>query len=386
MSWYKEIATNTLFQIIARIASSGTSFLITILVAHHFGIIGYGDFAKVTGFVTLFYLFADFGLNAVFLQKADAKIRFKDLFYTRLLWSIVLTFLVTSIAAFLPYNPQTHIGFSPEVRLGISIFSFTLITEAILYTSTAIFQRELSYENFMISSVIGSLFTLVIVFVASTISQSLFAVYISFIIGGLLESVLALFLTKEAVVPFAIDLKFVRELTVETLPIALLLIFNLIYFRIDIFLLSLLKSSQDVGIYDLAYKFFDFLIALPLFLSNALYPSLIQNEKDNKMFSAVVHKYMGLFLLFSFVVLIPTWIFAPLIRFIPSENPGEFLPAVLPLRLLALSLPVFFVTNILQWILVAKKQQRFLAIRQNMFLLTLMALRVVAVGLSIHHE
>lgn len=358
MNWYRKIATNTLFQIIARIASSGTTFLITLLIARHFGLRGYGDFAKVTAFITLFYLFADFGLNAVFLQKEDAKVRFKDLFYTRLVLSVILTFLVNVLAAFLPYNTQTHIGFSPNVRLGMTIFSFTLITEAILYTTSAVFQRELSYEYFMVSSVIGSIATLLFVLIATYFSNTLLFIYLSFILGGIVESGTALFFTKEGVLPPRIDTLFAKRLALETLPIALMLIFNLVYFRIDIILLSLMKPSQDVGIYDLSYKFFDFLIALPLFLSNALYPSIIQNEKIHKNFTFTIRKYMIIFAGFSFIVLVPTWLFAPLLQVINKE----FIATVLPLRLLVLSLPIFFVTSILQWVLIAKKQQMFLAV------------------------
>jgi len=362
MSWYKEIATNTLFQIIARVVSSGTSFLIRILIARQFALEGYGDFAKVIAFVTLFYLFADFGLNAVFLQKEDSKVRFKDLFYTRFILAILLTFFVNAIALFLPYNPQFHIGFSPEVRIGIMFFSFTLITEAIVYTATAVFQRELSYEYFMVSSVIGSVTTLFLVLVVTVFSNSLYFVYLSYIVGAIIESGLALFFTREGVLPPKIDIRFARKLTLETVPVALMLIFNLIYFRIDMILLSLFKPSTDVGIYDMAYNFFDFLIALPLFLSNALYPSIIKNEKNHRNFKQTIHKYVFLFIGFSFLVVVPTWILAPLLGFIPSKHPGDFLPAVVPLRILLISLPVFFATSILQWVFIAQKEQVFLSI------------------------
>ena len=69
-------------------------------------------------------------------------------------------------------------------------------------------------------------------------------------------------------------------------------------------------------------------------------------------------KYVLFFFVFSLCVVIPMWIFAPFLKVIRTE----FLGAVLPLRILLLSLPVFFITSILQWVLVAKKQQRFLAI------------------------
>ncbi|MDE2025299.1 MAG: oligosaccharide flippase family protein [Patescibacteria group bacterium] len=365
MRFMQTIAANTLFQVIARIATSGTTFLITILIAHAYGVSGYGDFAKVTAFVSLFYLFADFGLNAVFLQQKDAKERFADLFYLRTFFGILLLLAVNVIAALLPYNPVTGTGFSPAVHTGISIYSLTLLTEALVYSATVVFQQNLSYEYFMMSSFIGSLVTLLLVFGITRISTSLPLLLVCFVLGGVAKSASALLFAKRAVLPVTIDVVFVKKLLVETLPITFMLVCNLIYFRIDMFLLSLLKPSTDVALYDLSYKFFDFFIALPLFLSNALYPSLLQRMKENSISSTTIKKYSGVFFLLSLCVIIPVWIASPALQFIRPE----FLSAMVPLRILLVSLPAFFVTSILQWVLIAKKQQKFLALVY--FLLTI---------------
>jgi len=363
MSLIKKITSNTLFQIIARVFASGSSFLITIVVAKHFGINSYGDFAKISAFVSLFYLFADFGLNAIFLQKEDNKIFFKDLFYTRFFLGVLLIFCVNIVAWFLPFNMVTNVGFSPLVRTGIAIFSFTLITEALTYTALAVFQRELSYEYFMIATMIGSATTLLFVFLSTFLSYSILLVLLSYIFGGIVKAGFSLFFTKENILPMKANTGFIKSMTVETLPITLMLIFNLIYFRIDMILLSSLKSSSDVALYDLSYKFFDFLIALPLFLSNALYPSLLAAEKIKKQGLEVTHRYMIIFAVFAVIIGVPVWIASPLLGLIKPE----FLPAQLPLRILLLSLPVFFVTSILQWVLIAKKQQLFLSIVYVLF-------------------
>jgi O-antigen/teichoic acid export membrane protein len=357
MRVFQQVATNTLSQIIARVATSGTSFLITILIAHSFGISGYGDFAKVTAFVSLFYLFADFGLNAVFLQQDNAKARFADLFYLRTFFGVILLLVVNLLAAILPYNSVTGTGFSPAVHTGISIFSLTLLTEAIVYSATVVFQQNLSYEFFMLSSFIGSLTTLLLVFGVTRLSPSLPLLLASFVMGGVAKSVSAFIFAKRQVFPVRVDTTFLKNLFVETLPITFMLVCNLVYFRIDMFLLSLLKPSTDVALYDLSYKFFDFFIALPLFLSNALYPTLIKQVKENAITPATIKKYSGIFFMLSIFVLIPVWIAAPAVQFIRPD----FLPAVVPLRILLVSLPVFFVTSILQWVLVAKKEQKFLA-------------------------
>lgn len=358
MKLYKKLAAHTLYQVIARIASSGASFLITVLVARHFGVSSYGDFAKVTAFVTMFYLFADFGFNAIFLQKDGSGKRFKDLFYTRLVLAVFLIAVVNFIAFLLPYNPLTRIGFSPFVRMAISLFSVTIFTEAILFSTFAIFQRKYIYQRFMLATIVGSVVTLSLVGIFVLLGCSLFWVFVAYVIGALVEAAVSLLFTEEQFFPAVVHMPFVKELFYETLPVALMLIFNLIYFRVDTFLLALFRPSVDVGIYDIAYRVFDFLIALPLFLSNVLYPRLIEHEKNNRNVKAMVMAYAIRFFGLGILVAIPFWFLSPLLFYVIKP---ALLPAVTPLRLLLLSLPIFFATNILQWILLAKKQQKYLA-------------------------
>jgi O-antigen/teichoic acid export membrane protein len=138
------------------------------------------------------------------------------------------------------------------------------------------------------------------------------------------------------------------------MPIGLMLIFNLIYFKADIILLSIFVPARDVGIYGLSYKFFDFLLALPLFLSNSIYPLILLKER-HELFS-FSKKYFYIFAAFAFAVMIPFWFIAPLFNFIKSDFSGS----IVPFRILLLSLPFFFTTSLLQWALIALKKQKYL--------------------------
>src|SRR5258708_21706150 len=124
-----------------------------------------------------------------------------------------------------------------------------------------------------------------------------------------------------------------------------MLFFNLIYFRIDVLVLSLFQNTSAVGAYGLSYRFFDFLIALPLFLSNALYPTLLASQKNISIFFKVLHKYVAISLGLSIIIIIPLWLLAPYFSLIRED----FTQSIVPFRLLLLSLPFFFLTNILQW-------------------------------------
>lgn len=358
MQFYKKLAANTIYQVIARIAASGSSFFITLFVARHFGVSDYGDFAKVTAYISIFYLFVDLGLNAIFLQKDDAHLRFRDLFYVRILLSVAIALISNALGFLLPYNQITHIGFSPAVRFGIFIFSGTLVTESILFSAAAVFQKKLIYKEFMVATIIGSLVTLACVGLFGLLNLPLVFVFVAFLLGAIVEAAFSLFYTEEMLFPIVVHEEFVRKLFFETLPVSLMLIFNMIYFRADMILLSLFKPSTDVALYDISYRVFDFLIALPLFLSNVLYPKLIRDEKNNRNVNQKLLEYVFVFTVLGAIVAIPMWFIAPLLFvFIKPELIG----ATVPMHLLLLSLPVFFATNILQWILLSKKKQIALA-------------------------
>src|ERR1035437_2029022 len=272
------IAKNTFYQVAARVVTSFIGFLITIIIARKFGVIGFGDFIKVTSYVALFYLLVDLGFNAFFLQYE--KPNFKNLFYLRLLISLIIFVLINLIALVLPYNLSSGSGFSESVRVGIFIFSFSIFAQSIILSATAIFQKSINYFRYMIGVIIGSLINLMLVLLFTFLNFSIFFILFAYTVSSFTSALLLIRLTKESIWPLVFDKSFAKEIFIKSFPIGLMLIFNIIYFRVDMFLLSLLAPTKDVGIYGLSYKFFDFLIALPLFLSNAIYPFLIKSKKE----------------------------------------------------------------------------------------------------------
>ncbi|MCL6096903.1 MAG: oligosaccharide flippase family protein [Patescibacteria group bacterium] len=355
---HKVIAKNTFYQILTKGISSLIGFLITIIIARSFGVTGYGDFTKITAFVALFFLFIDFGLNAVFLQNSDKKENgFNKLFYFRLLMALAIFLAANLIAVFLPFNQTLGLGFSPLVRVGIFIYSFSLFTQAIITSATAVFQQKLNYFPYLVAVTIGSLLNLFVVSVFSYLGLSVLYIIFSFLLSNIMTSAATLFYVRKKILPVSFDFKYAKRIFTRSFPIGLMLIFNLIYFRADMLLLALLKPTSDVGIYGISYKFFDFLIALPLFLSNSLYPFLLSSKDNPKRFFSIIKSYALVFLAASMLIILPFWFLSPLLSLLKVG----FAPAVIPFRILLLSLPFFFLTSFMQWILIALGRQRFLA-------------------------
>ena len=341
---HKLVFKNTFYQILTKVITSFSGFLITIIIARGFGIEGFGDFTKITAFIGLFFLFVDFGLNAVFLKEERGD--FKKLFYSRLILSFIIFVLANFIAVFLPFNSSLGIGFSPFIRLGIFVYSFSLFTQAIINSTSASFQRNLNYKPYFISIALGSIINLLMVIIFSLLGFSILYIVFAFVLSALVSGVAALFLVREKIFPVSFDLPYTKKILVNSLPIGLMLI------------LSFLKPTADVGIYGIAYKFFDFLIALPLFLSNSLYPFLILNKENPNKFFSLTKNYFVIFFVSSILIILPFWFLSPLFTLIKSE----FSLAIVPFRILILSLPFFFLTSFLQWILISLEKQKFLAV------------------------
>jgi len=366
-----KIAANTLYQLIGKLITAGITFLVTILIARQFGSTGFGEFTKITTYVAFFYLIVDFGLNAIVLKqisnlksqnsKPNLKTQnyFGNLLSLRIFFSLVLIFLALAILICLPFNTVTFQGFTPLSRLGIIILAPTILTQAIFLTSNLIFQKNLRYDKSVVAACLGSLTTFLLIIFLVRIKTGLLMIVGSYLIGGVVMAGASLFLVNQLTIgnyQLAINPIFWRRLLSQSFPLGLTLIFNLIYFRADVLILTFFRSTEEVGIYGLAYKFFEFPLALPTFFMNAVYPVLL-NSKSKRQKSKIIKK-SGVFLfLASAFLLLASFTLAPLLAFIKQD----FVASVTPFRILTLSLPLFFLTSLFMWVLIAQGKQRLLA-------------------------
>lgn len=352
-----KITVNTLSQLVGRISSSATTFVLTILLARSLGTEGYGDFSKITTYVSFFYLFADFGLNAALLQlkSEDKRFSFNHLLSLRIILSLILVFISVSLLSFFPQESRQ--GYTSVVRMGIIFYSLSIISQAFITTSNAIFQEKLRYELAMLAIIGGSLIRLVITIVFGT--GSLMGAVGCFLLGSLATAGLAYPLVKnlEPSLSPHFSLKHMLSILKSSLPLGITLVFNLIYFRIDSILLTITQPTADVGIYNLAYSFFEFALVLPVFFLNALYPLLLKRKEVSlEAFFVLAKKAAVVLLVSSVICMIGVWISAPMLTLIKPE----FAPGIDALRVLSLSLPCFFITSLTMWMLITLRKRKTL--------------------------
>lgn len=375
------VAWNTLSQLIGKLFTAGITFLVSILIARAYGAQGYGDFTKITTYVAFFYLIADFGLNAIYLQRTHESVTrsnpgqsqtttsdtlWQSLFGLRLIASLLLVFLSLAILSFFPQG--TGQGYTGYVRLGIVLFTPTIFFQALLTSANASFQKHLRYDLSTVAVASGSLVSLSLVWLftqSSTMTSGILLSIMALVAASVLTAGAALLLVKrlgQLLIPL-FSLRSMAKLLAGAMPLGVTLLFNLIYFRIDAFILTLTRATTEVGVYGFAYKVFELPLAIPTFFMNSMYPLLLRTKNgepraDNTKFLSLLRKSFWFLLLSSLSIVAITWLTAPLFTYVR----GDFAPSTSALRVLSLGLPFFFLSSFTMWTLISLKKQKAIAL------------------------
>ncbi len=364
MSKKINIISNTTFQLLGKVVNTISSLLITIIIARALGAGFYGDFTKVFVTVTMFYIGIDFGMNAILVRRlknstSSEPIEFKNALAVRICFAFIFSVIISLAVTLVP--TATNFGFSDEVKNAVYLFLITLFSQSITTTANAIFQSRMAYKYQAIATTVGSIVILILVGIFTVLGASLTTIILSYVVGSFTMALISFIFVRQY---FSMNLRTIsliqmKALIKESSPIGFVLILNVLSTRLDIFLLSAMRTTEVVGYYGLAYRVFDVALVIPTFLMNASYPVLIEHLNIGmvKLKKTVKTLSITLFILsvivtFGLVVISPflVWIKED---YIFSEN---------PLILLSLSLPFFFLSALMQWILVTVKKEHKLLI------------------------
>ena len=336
---------------------------------------------KITAFVSAFWIMGDFGLNAIVLQhfsgsstdspdstdlpsridlpagKAGFTHKFNALFSLRLLFSLLLMFVCISLLAFLPKN------YTWTTKLGIILMSFTIMSQNLHLTTNSLFQHHLKYQFSLYSLTIVNLLSLVLVAIFVYLRLPIIMVTFSYSLCGLVLIGTSLFFARRFIdrLYLTFDLAEFKKIFVPAIPLGLVLIFNVLYFHLDSFLLAALKTNKEVAVYGLAYKFFETLLVIPTFYGNSIYPVLLSRLKnDSTGFHRLFKKSIFLLTLISLLTLLGTVFVAPLLIGLSTGFKTAYSGSIAALQILGLSFPVYFVTSIFMWYFVSLKKNTLL--------------------------
>lgn len=147
----------------------------------------------------------------------------------------------------------------------------------------SVFQKYVQVYKAAIAEVIGRTIQLGI-FVVLFMRGGGLHEYLGALIVANFVILLIMFVLVRRLVPFRLIFSASKWKPIirTTLPIAISIVFTLLYFKVDTLLLSVLKSPEDVGIYNVAYKVLETAIFFPAAFMGLMLPILSRASVQNR--------------------------------------------------------------------------------------------------------
>lgn len=335
---------NTSSQIVAKVVTVVLGFLTISLLTRYLGVEKYGIYNLVFAYLAFFGIFADFGLQLTLVRdlsgdtKSTQNLK-SSYFSLKIIFTLISILLALITLIFFPY--------SQTIKMSILIGSLAVGAGQMNAYGASVLQSKVKLDLVALLEIINRIATVIAIIVFVLLHWGLYSIILSVVIGNVISTILNIYLTPDFFRLTSIpSLELIKKVIKVSFPVGISSLLAVLYFKVDILMLSVMKSTVDVGIYSLSYKLFENIIMLWLFYMASLYPLMAGyiNKGDTKNLILILKTSMVVLSVFVLVVLSAGYVFAPLV--IDILGGKSFVESILPLRILLIALPFVFVNNI----------------------------------------
>lgn len=314
---YKKIFINTIAQVLSKAWTALISIVLLSVLTNYLTQELFWLYSKVYNYLWIFAFLADLWLYTITIREITkntndtSKIVSNVMTLRTLLW-IIIIFLSVWIAYFLPwYNNKVAI---------ISIFIISIFTLISLINSSvlALMQAKLKMEFSLFSAIFWKILTFlwilltVFVFFKKTdlldYSIPFYFIMLSWLAWIALNTGLNYFYAKKLTsIWFDFDWKYIKYIFRISIPYWLALFLSVVYFKVDIVLLSIIEPENladfSIALYSLPMKIVEVLMVVWGFYLNSILWELSKNFESKNLWE--INKILKI----SFKLLFSFWLF-----------------------------------------------------------------------------
>lgn len=280
------LAKNTAIQVIGKILGTTLGLASFALLIHTLNDAGWGAFTKAQTFVSVFAILVDFGLTLTTARMiSEPKANEEKILGTMFTIRGISAFCFLSIAPILSlFLPVTG-----EFRLAVLFFALSFFFGSIAQVFVGVFQKRLALTFATIAETSNRFVSFLGVLAVWYWHLGLGAAAAAFVFGGIVQ--LALMMRGvQRLVPLKLDFDrtVAKNIFIQSWPIGVSIVFNLIYLKGDILFMWLFgRSDVEIGYYGAAYKVIDVVTTVPMTLMGLLLPLLViaWESKNRQLFA-----------------------------------------------------------------------------------------------------
>lgn len=376
----RKIYTNTLAQIAGKIITALISIFLIKLLTSYLDVAGYGLYSKIYNFLSIFAVIADLGLYTITVREltkyADDKVMIEKISWNilslRTISGFLIIFLSLSIAPFLTgYN-------STKALFGILIVGFFTLTGLINSSLMSYLQAILRTEFSLIANTCGKLMTFGLILIFATVlfprgETPDIEIFLLVMFGWLVWNILMTGLTwwyanQYHPIRFRWDKLYIIHILKISLPYWIALFLGVIFFKVDIILLSLLEDSNitdtSIALYALPMKIVEVWMMYGTIFLNSLLPVLTTaiEKKNQKKIEQLTGKWFELLFWFGLAIALFGYSYAyEIVRLISSS---EFIATTVlwyntvdAMKIVIWIFLFYFVSSLSTYIMIARGEQ-----------------------------
>ena len=354
MSDKKLFIKNNIFVFSNKIISKSITFGIIVFLTRTMDKSDYGDLTILIMFSMIFSVIQDFGTQFLVVRETAAnKANGKNILANTILIKLLTGFL--SFSAFV--SLIMLLGYKDKIVNLSYIFAIAMIFQSLLLSTVKFFEGK---EKMNISSILvisERVFIAVGIFSFSALIDKTESYGLAYLISNLVVFLISfsiIFSKREFL--NSVSLKFVKSILSASSYFLIFTVFSVIYYRVDIILISKFLGGVEVATYRAGYQLIETIYFIPMNAAVAFLPffsKLFVNDR-NELFN-VYSKLSRQFLFFS--------IFLAIIFYFKSEwilnlLYSKYSNASGILSILALAVPFVFMNSINGNLLIAIKKEK----------------------------
>ncbi len=356
MSLANSIAYNSVVQIVGKVISIILGVVVIRLTTEYLDPSAYGQYIIVLTFLQFFGIIVDFGLYIVLIKKisepnVDHRSLISNVFTLRLVSAIVFLGLAPIVVLLFPY--------APEVRVGVAVASFSVLFITLNQLLIGLFQRHLAMARATIAELVGRIALIGATLAAIALHVPLSGILWAVVIGSLAQFIALVVASRRYVrLRLAFDFPVWARFLAESWPVALSIVFNLIYFKVDTIILSLYYPESAVGLYGAPYKVLEVLITVPAMFAGLVTPVITQAwaTGDRNRFREVLSRSFETMGMVALPIVAGIFVLAPQVMGIVA--PPAYAASAPILRILIFATGSIFIGNLFGNTVVAIGRQK----------------------------
>lgn len=351
-----KVIYNTIVQVVSKAVITGLGLAVVAVLTRYLGQSGFGKYTTIMAFLSIFSMAADLGLTLVTAQMVskpgiDQEKALNNLFGLRFFSALIFLALAPAVAVFLPY--------SVEVKIGIAITTLAFLFISLNQICVGLFQNKLRMDRVSIAEIIGRSVLVIGVFLVSFYNWGLLGAMVATVVANGFSFFFHYWFARRFFrIRIGMDWEWWKHILHKSWPLALTIVFNLLYLKGDVLVLSLVRPQAEVGIYGATYKVVDVLSMVPFIFAGIILPILTSNwvEKNYDYFKNIIQRAVDFMIILGVPLVVGAQFVSTQIMVLVAGE--DFAASGQVLKVLSLACAAIFVGVMFTHVIVAIDKQK----------------------------